>query len=1069
VNQACRLAVDHTDFHDKPVKPSPKIQDLRAEQSHRDQSRRRLRRCLVAIGVVVLLVLFGFFGLPPIVKAQAVKHLSAALGREVTIERVRINPLVLSVAVEGLAIKDRDAGPFVGWKRLYVNFDSWSLFTGEWRFQEIELNGFSSRVVLHKDGTFNFSDLIPAPAASAPPPATSSKPSRPIRIGKLTIISAAFGFTDEGRPTPFSTEVAPLSFTIEDFRTVDGPGAPYAFAATTEAGESFDWRGTLSVNPVRSTGEFSIGKLALKKYAPYYADRMRADILDGTLDVAAHYTIDLTEGARVLGLNNGVIKLSNLQVAERGVSSPAIELPALTITGISADGVKPSAGIQRISLAQAHLRVRREADGALNLLTMLTPEKAPAAPAVIATAAPAASAPVALPDVKLDEFAITGLVVDFEDHTTPTPAKNSIEKLDLSVKHVSLSEAAAPVAINLAVVLASGGELTAEGSAAREPLAANLMVKATALSLSGLTPYIEPFLNLRIASGTVSLSGKADVAGSATAFQGDVSVDQFAVLDGAQAEDFAKFTSLAIRGIDVTTEPLAAKIAEITLVDPAGRFVINADKSTNFATVLRSSAATPEPKPASGRSPARKTAASAAGPSPAWSLGKFTLTNGSFALTDRSIKPAVQTALNQFSGTVTGLSSADLQRGDVDFHGKVDGIGSIAITGKLNARAVTPAPDAATDLVIDARSVDLSPLSPYIGTYAGYELARGSLTLDVKSHLGQRKIDSANVITLNQFTLGQATNSPEATKLPVRLGVALLKDIDGNIVIDVPVKGSLDDPDFKIGRVVLRVIVNLLTKAAVSPFSLIGAMFGGGGDELAYQEFALGEVNPLPAEAAKIETLRKALKARPALNLDITGSFDPAADQDALRQQQLTRQLRVKLWEERRVQDPATPPPEQIELSPEDETRLVTKLFAEKFPAGAVVKPDGTAMAVPSPKSEAHPERTEPRAYHRGQPIRRPVFEPKPAPRSIVPPSSIVNVSKDMQVQGISAAPTLADMRRLLAADLVVSDDDLRQLATARAQQVRALLESGQIAPERLFLTPVPVPPKGARVLLQLK
>ncbi|MBW8781953.1 MAG: DUF748 domain-containing protein [Verrucomicrobia bacterium] len=1050
------------------MKPSPKIQDLRAEQSHRDRGRRRLRRCLVAIGVVVLLVLFGFFGLPPIIKAQAVKHLSAALGREVTIERVRINPLVLSVAVEGLAIKDRDAGPFVGWKRLYVNFDSWSLFTGEWRFQEIELNGFSSRVVLHKDGTFNFSDLIPAPAASTPPAAPST-PARPVRIGKLTIISAAFDFTDEGRPAPFSTEVAPLSFTIEDFRTLDGPGAPYAFAATTEAGESFDWRGTLSVNPLRSTGEFSIGKLALKKYAPYYADRMRADILDGTLDIAAHYTIDLTEGARVLGLNNGVIKLGNLQVAERGVSSPAIELPALTITGISADGVKPSAGIQRISLDQAHLRIRRDAGGALNLLTMLTPEKIPAAPATTA-AAPAPSAPVALPDVKLDEFAITGLLVDFEDRTTPTPAKNTIEKLDLSVKHLSLSEAAAPVAINLAVVLASGGELAVEGSAVREPLAANLLVKATALSLSGFTPYVEPFLNLRLASGTVSLSGKAGVAGSAATFQGDVSVDQFAALDGAQAEDFAKFASLAIRGLDVTTEPLAAKIAEINLVDPAGRFVINADKSTNFATVLRASAATPASKPASGGPPAKtKTGAPAAGPSPAWSLGKFTLTNGSFALTDRSIKPAVQTALNQLSGTVTGLSSADLQRGDVDFHGKVDGIGSIAITGKLNARAVTPAPNAATDFVIDARSIDLSPLSPYIGAYAGYELARGSLTLDVKSHLAQRKIDSANVITLNQFTLGQATNSPEATKLPVRLGVALLKDIDGNIVIDVPVKGSLDDPNFKIGRVVLRVIVNLLTKAAVSPFSLIGAMFGGGGDELAYQEFAPGEVNPLPAEAAKIETLRKALKARPALNLDITGSFDAAADQDALRQQQLTGQLRVKLWEERRVQDPATLPPEQIELSPQDEARLVAGLFAEKFPAGVVVKPDGSTMAVPVPKSEARAERPEPRAYHRGQPILRPVFEPKPAPRSIVPPSSIVNVSKDMQVQGISTAPTLADMRRLLAADLVVTDDDLRQLATARAQQVRTLLESGQIAPERLFLTPVPVQPKGARVLLQLK
>ena len=1020
-----------------------------------------------------MFILFGFFGLPPIIKAQAVKQLSAALHREVAIESVSINPLALSVTIEGLAIKDLDGGPFLGWKRLYVNFDSWSVFVGEWRFQEIALDGFSSRVELNKDGSFNFSDLIP-PASPATTPAAPSKPGWPLRIQKLAVTSAALNFNDHARAAPFATVVGPVSFTLDHFRTAGDPQAPYSFSAVTESGETFSWHGTVSIDPVRSAGDFSVGGLALKKYAPYYADRMRADVLGGTLDVSAHYAIDFGDGAHVATIDNATVKLTGLQVAERGATTPVIELPSFVIEGLSADGLKPSAVIKRIVLDQPGLHVRRDKDGSINLLTMLTPAPSAASTAaavvapIPATATPAA--PVALPDVKLGEFAINGLTVALEDMTTPSPAKTTIEKIDLSVKNVSLSEGAAPIALKLSALLPPGGEIGVEGTVVREPLAADVTIKIATLPLAGITPYLEPFLDLRIASGTVSVDGKARLVGATASFQGDVNVARFATVDGKRSEDFVKFTSFSILGIDATSQPLTAKIAEISLIDPAARFAINADGSTNFSTVLRQAApapAAPAPVPAVSFTPAPPVAAApvATTPAPVWSLVKFTITNGKFMLTDKSVKPAVQTALDQFSGTVTGLSSADLQRADVDFHGKVDGVGSIAITGKLNARAATPAPDASTDITIDIKGIDLSPLSPYVGTYAGYELERGSLMVDVKTHLAQRKIDSANVVTLNQFTLGAATNNPKATSLPVRLGIALLTDLDGNIVIDLPVKGSLDDPNFKIGRVVLHVIVNLLLKAATSPFSLIGSMFGGGGDELAWQEFAPGAVAPLDAEAKKIDTLRKALKSRPGLKLDITGSYDAVADTDALRQQRLDQQVSARLEAELHAKNPPVPVPEKITVSPEDEARLVAELFKAKFPAGAVEKSDGAVMAVSLPQAVLPPP---PSAYYRGRLITNSAGAA--APKPFVPLTSIVSVSSDMKVQNVSAAPSVADMRRLLVADIAVSDDDLRQLATARAQHVLdELLAGGEVAAPRLSLAPVPAQGKGAKVLLQLK
>ena len=329
------------------------------------------------------------------------------------------------------------------------------------------------------------------------------------------------------------------------------------------------------------------------------------------------------------------------------------------------------------------------------------------------------------------------------------------------------------------------------------------------------------------------------------------------------------------------------------------------------------------------------------------------------------------------------------------------------------------------------------------------------------------------MVTLNQFTFGSATNSPEATGLPVRLGVALLKDLDGNIVIDLPIKGSLDDPDFKIGRVVLRVIVNLLLKAATSPFSLIGAAFGGGGDELAYQDFSPGVTHPLDAELKKIETLRKALKGRPGLSLDITGSFDATTDRAAVQSQRLDQQVRYRLWEELRVKNPQTPPPDEITVPPAEEARIVGRLFADRVPA---VKPQGAAATSAKPVPAVTPVAPEPAQTvdvvsaaagpHRLGLLKKTRKAPKP-----VTPVVIVGAIQAVPTAGGAPAPlTLAEARQSLAAEITVSDDDLRQLAEARGQQVRdALLVGGEIDAGRIFLTPPAPEGKGAKVFLQLR
>ena len=193
-------------------------------------------------------------------------------------------------------------------------------------------------------------------------------------------------------------------------------------------------------------------------------------------------------------------------------------------------------------------------------------------------------------------------------------------------------------------------------------------------------------------------------------------------------------------------------------------------------------------------------------------------------------------AIQQFSGTIAGISSTEPRHADINLHAAVDGVGPIDIVGHINPSNQT----ATNDLKIAFKDVDLTPTSPYAGKYAGYRLAEGKLNLDLAYYLVGRKLESRNFITLDRFTFGEKVESPDATHLPVRLAIAILKDRNGQILLDVPVEGSLDDPQFRVRKVILHTLLNILEKAATSPFSLLGAVFGGGGEELSYQDFAPG-------------------------------------------------------------------------------------------------------------------------------------------------------------------------------------------------------------------------------------
>ncbi len=1038
---------------------------------------RRRRNLWIAGGLLAAYTLGGFFVAPLVVKSQLEKRATAAMGRTVTVGQVRVNPFAISLTLENLNVRLKDGdGSFLSWRRLYVNADPLTSLFGAWKVSAVELDDFQVTAVLRKDGTFNFADIIEqlnAPAAAGAPAAPAAAPAKTpaVEVGRLVVQQAKLNFVDESRSRPFATTLGPVSFNLTGFHTTAERGAPYRFEAVTESGERLAWSGTLSAAPLSSAGELKLENIRLPKYAPYYADLAQADLTSGRLTVGGRYEAKFDGANRVLKLSDGSLQLLELKLVERASQQPVLDLPSLEVAGVNADALALKAEVAAVTLSGGRVQVRREADGTINWLNLLAPPvvgPTAAAPAPVG-AAPAAATPV--PDFLVGEVAIKDFAVDVHDLSVARPAQLGLSGIEVSLKRVTLAEGA-EMPLSLALNWAPAGTVKVTGTVAIKPeLKATLQTDVAGLALLPLSSYVEQAVNARLTQGTVSTSGavQLSLAGEtpAVTFEGSVALDKFGLVDATHNEELAGFGSLTLNGLKAATAPqLTVSLAEVNLAAPYARVFVAKDGTLNLATLAKTaapaapaaSAETPAAVPAPAPAPASAQPVVASEPLPKIEIAKVVIADGDFSFADRSLEPNVRMAVTQFGGTIVGLSSENLARADVDLKASVNGAGPIAITGKLDPLGVKKF----VDLKVDFRNVDLVPLSPYSGKFAGFELARGQLNLDVKAKLDDKQLDAANIITLNQFTFGAPVESPDATKLPVRLGVALLKDMDGKIVIDVPMTGSIDDPSLRIGKVVLRVIVNLLTKAAVSPFALLGSMFGGGGDELAFQEFAPGGSELLPTEASKLDTMVKALTNRPGLSLSIEGGFDAPADTHALKGRKFAALVRSRVWEERRASDPNIPAPEQLEISAEASAAMVKKLFDEKFPPGTELgsppPPAPTPVAAPAPVKKSL--------------FRRVVDALTPSSAPNTPPAA-TGPTEAAPTEAVATGPSTEEMTARLAETMEVTDNDLRALAEARAQRVRDyFLGSGGIAADRLFLAtgnPAAKESKGPRAFLSLQ
>jgi hypothetical protein len=948
----------------------------------------------LAVGLVGLYALVGFLFLPYLIETYGIPAASERLKHPVIVRQVSFNPFTLALRVNGLEVRELDQTPILGFEEFLVDLRATSLFLRTVGFDEIRLVMPFVAAKVNREGELNLLGLIPPTDEAVPAQPATVEPKRmmPVEIELLEINKGILEFRDESKPRPVSMDIVPIHIALRNFSTIQGSDNAYAFTAEIGKGESLAWEGTVSLEPLESDGKVRLSGVKVHTLYQAVQDRFQFDVQEGAIELFASYHVDMRRQAPRVTVNDGRLAVRDLAIGERGFPDPVATIPIFDIEGVQFDLEKQTVQVGAVRSAGAHIKAWINPGGVLNVQSLMAPGAGGGSPTETTAQVEVEQDPSAQPwSVFVEEIELRNYGVTFEDRSLARPGYVDVEKLDVTVKGVQIPFKK-PLPVELSLTLNQTGLIALRGQVAVEPMTADLDVTLKEIGIRPFQAYLDRFVNMDVRDGAVDLAGtiqytKNHPKGPLVRFQGNLAVNRLSITDRMDFQEVIAWKSLAVNRLALDVEPTAVRIGEILWREPALQAVVETDGTLNLSKLLVSSSsdeAPTEQEEDDGRQPAAKSAP------PTVIVDQVKLVKAAATFRDLSIEPPVRTGIADFGGTIKGLSSKQIKKADVDLAGLVDKAAPLKIAGKINPLSE----DAFTDLVITLGGMDVTPAGSYSGKYAGYGLSKGKLSLDLKYRLSQKLLEAENLVSIDQLRLGRKVESLDATSLPVPLLVALLQDRKGLIEVDLPIRGDLNDPDFKYGKVVISTLLNVLGKIAMSPFSLLGKLApgGGSGEDLQFIAFQPGSAVLTADEAKKLDVLEQALDERAGLRLDIKGTADAVLDRAALRSRKLADRL-VTMYRRERGTEAA-----EDELSPEDQQRLVAELFTKLQDRQA-----GASGKTPD--------------------------------------------------QAESRPPTADEMRERVLAEIPVSEAELEFLARQRGDTVRDhLLKSGKLGNERVFM-----------------
>ncbi len=818
----------------------------------------------IAVSVLIILPALNIF---------VPRMVSDTLHRQLRSDIVLFNPFSLTLEVRNATLLEPDGETFLTVDRALVNLSVESIWRKGWVLDAVAVDSLDLHIRYRTNGSFNFSDMFSDDEnAETAITGTSGEGIPALTVHRLSLDSNRIKITDEARDVPFTTHWDGLAVTVDELSTVFEPGSPYRLDVVGEYGGKLHWQGQVSVPGGYSEGTLSIENFNLHPISRYLRPWVALELKEGYLDIAGNYRLDWGDEL-AYRVSKGRVSLSHIDIQPQDTDrlpGTAVQLEKFVLRGVDIDGTS-----ERVEIATADIEgvsVQGFSEASDVSLPALFEIRLPG-DYTQADSEGDADWSVHIPRVNVSESRLSWRS-EFTSPSVMEISPLSFQLTDLSWPPVGETKLDLSLAINkVATLSVTGGVLLDSG-------AGNLHYQLENLQPAWFNPNIPQAFKAKISQGAAKASGEVTLVdflpgrlrmdGAVTDFSG--------IIEGAE-DALTSWNSVSWQGLDINFGQHSVQLDSLNLDGYNGRLHIYEDGTVNTQRVLQEEVAAAREE--GGASEEQEE-------SEEWAFDSASIevNDSQLDFQDESLPINFRTVIGDLNGDITGLSSKMVDETVIDLKGSVDGYAPVVLQGTARPFAEP----AFMDIGLSFDGVDLIRLTPYSGTYAGYAIDRGILSLDLHYSLDSNQLNGDNSVVIEQLKLGRKIESDKAVDLPLQLAIALLTDMDGVMGMDVPVSGNLDDPEFGLGSVIFSAFVNMITKAVTAPFALLANLVGSE-EDMQRINFASGSNELDEAARSRLADLTSALEQRPAINLVLIGRLHPSADRERLQRDLLNAEL----------------------------------------------------------------------------------------------------------------------------------------------------------------------------------
>jgi hypothetical protein len=863
----------------------------------------------IAVSLLGLYAALGFYALPILVKSKLQTLIQQETGRKATLTTVKFDPFSLQLILQGFELQEPNGQLFNGFSEFFIDINALqSLRQMTLVIDKVLLDKPVVRIAKDKDGAFNFENLIKEKSEAKP---TDGKVF-PVHIIKMSIAEGKLDWEDAHFKNPEKETIYPLNLDLENFTIQAGTSAKLNLTFALSSGGKFDWQGVVGVDPMASSGHIKLDNVQLPRiWALGLQDYIQLD-LQGYELFEADYTAGYIDNKFNVNLKQGKFELNDIQLSEPAKDKSLVKITKFAIQGIGFNLENHELIIDSLIATDANFKAVLNSDGVFNYQALL--------PAKQTDATSVEPKQQTSWNIKVNNIEFNNFGFNFEDQTLKNPVTQIASPINFKLTNFS-NVVGASLPFQLSVGVNKAGLIKLAGNTVMEPLAAQITIDVKDIALENFQAYVDKFARLDIIDGTVAVDGKIIVAKSSPdkldiKFSGNTRVADLLTRDQMKNKDFVKWESLLLSNIEADFPANQYGAEKLVINKPYARVLIRKDKTINFSDILIVDKSTPRTETKNFGTDL---------PPPKFKLGKIEVIDGSSDFADLSLILPFAAHIKSLDGGASGISSEQKSTVKVDLKGNAYDLAPVDIKGEISPY------QGDYDVTVNFTGMPMPLISSYMVQFAGYKVEKGKMSLKLNYKIEDKVLTASNNLLIDQFELGEKVENPDAVSLPLELAIALLKDSDGKIKMDVPISGSLEDPKFSVSHIVFDALVNSISKIISSPFRALASLIGSE-EDLSTISFAAGEATLDKSQITKLEALSKALKARPILNLEIKGAAFQEQDWPAVSDDALYDQLKRIKADEVNKQGGRKTRAEYVVVTDDDYRRLMEKLFVENFP-----------------------------------------------------------------------------------------------------------------------------------------